>query len=123
MLTTLKIELLETSKEHVSINLIVCKNNLIGAKDSDGGSPVSQPKFWTQEHRDGWPRTLAQEDCDVWSRTVAKFDSGSPGRQSKHWAHEHTDGLFVKLKRERAELRDGLPGKIEKAVTDEQKTS
>ena len=38
MLTTLKIELLETSKEQLSMNLIVCKNNLMGAEDSDAGS-------------------------------------------------------------------------------------
>ena len=71
--------------------------------------------------RDGWPRKLAQENRDGLPRTVAKFDAGSPGRQSKHWAHELFDGLFGKLKRERAELRDGLPGKIEKVVTHEQK--
>ena len=74
-----------------------------------------------QEHRDAWPRKLAQEDRDGVPRTVPKFDAGSPGRQSKHWAHEHTDGLFGKLKRECAELRDGLPGKIEKVVTHEKK--
>ena len=39
----------------------------------------------------------------------------------KDGREEHTDGLFGKLKRERAELRDGIPGKIEKVVTDEQK--
>ena len=38
MLTTLKIELLETSKEQLSINLIVCKNKLMGAEDSDAST-------------------------------------------------------------------------------------
>ena len=53
---------------------------------------------------------------------------GAPGRQSKYWAHEHCDGLIgklegyrVNLKRERAELREGLPGKVEKVVTHERK--
>ena len=104
MLTTLKIELLETSKEQLSINLIACKNKLMGAGDSDAGSPGHQSKCRTQEHREGWPRKLqqedrdglprklAQEDRDGWPRTVAKFDAGSPERQSKHWAHEHCDG-------------------------------
>ena len=131
----------------MSINLIDCKNKLAGAEDSDAGSPGRQSKFWTQEHRDGLlrksqehrdglhrkltqedhdglPRKLAQEDRDGWRRTVAKFDTGSPGRQAKHWAHEHCDGFFGKLegyrvnfKRERADLREGLPGKIEKVVT------
>ena len=58
-------------------------------------------------NRDGWPRKLAQEDRDG-----SKFVAGSPERQSKHWAHEHIDGLFGKLKRERAELRDGLSGRL-----------
>ena len=58
MLTTLKIELLETSKEQLSTNLIVCKNNLMGAEDSEAGSLGRQSKFWTQEHRDGLPRKL-----------------------------------------------------------------
>ena len=38
MLTTLKIELLETSKEQLSIDLIVYKNKLMGAEDSDSDS-------------------------------------------------------------------------------------
>ena len=46
MLTTLKIEQLETSKEQLSINLIGCKNNLMGAEDSDASSPGRQ--FWTR---------------------------------------------------------------------------
>ena len=79
------------------------------------------PRKLAQEDRDEWPRKLAQEDRDGLPRTVAKFDAGSPGRQSKHWAHEQMDGLFGKLKGERAELREGLPGKMEKVVTHEQK--
>ena len=282
-LTTLKIELLETSKEQLSINLIDCKNKLMGAEDSDAGSPGRQSKYWTQEDpdafprgressdagspgrqskcwtqehrgglqrkqehrkrlprkqehreglprnfeqehreglqrklkqqhreglprkleqehrerlprnlkqehrerlprklkqehreglqrklkqqhreglprkfeqehrerlprnlkqehrerlpiklkqedREGWPRKLAQEDREGLPRTVEKFDAGSPERQSKHWAHDHCDRLFGKiegyrviLKRERAELREGLPGEYEKVVTHEQK--
>ena len=51
-----------------------------------------------------------------------QLENSTPGArcQSKHWAHEHCDGLFAKLegyrvnlKRERAELREGLPGKFE----------
>ena len=79
------------------------------------------------QHRERLPRKL-KEHRDALPRTVAIFDAGSLGRQSKHWAHEHCDGLFgkleryrVNLERERAELRDGLPGKIEKVVTLEQK--
>ena len=64
MLTTLKIELLETSKEQLSINLIDCENKLMGAEDSDAGSPGRQSKNWTQEHRDGLPRKLQQEHRD-----------------------------------------------------------
>ena len=251
-----EIELLETSKELLSTNLIDCKNKLMGAEDSDAGSPGRQSKCWPQEHREGLlrkqehreglqrkqehreglpkncnksivkdcrekfeqehreglprsfeqehreglprklkqehregrprklkqedgeglsrklaqkdreglprklaqkdreglprklaqkdreelprklaqedreglPTKLAQEDRDGLPRTVAKFDAGSPGRQSNHWAHEHIDGLFgklegyrVNLKRRRAELREGLRGKIEKVVTHEQK--
>ena len=56
MLTTLKIELLETSKEQLSINLIVCKNKLMGAENSDASSPGRQSKYWTHEYRDGLPR-------------------------------------------------------------------
>ena len=53
MLTTLKIELLETSKEQLSIYLIVCKNKLMGAEDPDAGSPGRQSKHWAHEHCDG----------------------------------------------------------------------
>ena len=55
MLTTLKIELSETSKEQLSMNLIVCKNNLMGAEDSDAGSRGRQSKYWTQEDPDASP--------------------------------------------------------------------
>ena len=95
----------------------------LAQEDHDG-----LPRKLAQEDRDGWPRNLIQEDRDGLPRTVAKFDARSPGRQSKHWAHEHCDGLFgklgryrVNLKSERAELREGLPGKMEKVVTHEQK--
>ena len=53
MLTTLKIELLETSKDQLSINLIDCKNKLMGAEDSDARSPGRQSKHWAHEHREG----------------------------------------------------------------------
>ena len=132
MLTTLKIELLETSKEQLSFKLIVfrcrpwCQSKYWKQEHGDGWPrKLAQedrdgwPRKLAQEDRDGWPRKLAQEDRDGYPRTVSKFDAGSPWRQSKHWAHEHTDGLFGKLKRERAEPRDGLPGKIETVVTDE----
>ena len=95
MLTTLKIELLETSKEQLSINLIVCKNNLMGAEDSDAGRGVNpstghkkilmrswtrrrasslgcQSKFLQQEHREGWPRKLVQEHREGWPRKLAQ---------------------------------------------------
>ena len=81
------------------------------------------PRKLAQEHHDGWPRKLTEEDRDGLPRTVAKFDAERPGRQCEHWTHVHIDGLFGKLKRERTELHDGLPGKIEKVVVDEQKTS
>ena len=55
MLTTLKIALLETSKEQLSINLIVCKNNLMGAEDSDAAVPERQSKYWAQEDPDASP--------------------------------------------------------------------
>ena len=75
-----------------------------------------------QEDRDGWPRKLAQEDLDEWPRKLAQEDyHGWPRKLAqKHWANEHIDGLFGKLRRKRAELRHGLPGKIEKVVTHEQ---
>ena len=79
MLTTPKIELLETSKEQLSINLIVCKNNLMGAEDSDAGSPGRQSKYWTQEDPDAFPS--------------GREDAFSPGRQSKNWTQEHREGL------------------------------
>ena len=72
MLTTLKIELLETSKEHLSINLIVCKNKLMGAEDSDAGSPGRQSKYLTQGDPDAFPS--GRENSDA----------GSPERQSKY---------------------------------------
>ena len=71
MLTTLKIELLETSKEQLSINLIICKNKLMGAENSYAGSPGRQSKYWTQEHRDGLPRKL-QEHRDGLPRKIAR---------------------------------------------------
>ena len=67
--------------------------------------------------RENWHNRIVM-DC---REQFQNSKPGAQGRQSKHWAHEHTDGLFGKLKRECAELRDGLPGKIEKVVTDEQK--
>ena len=73
MLTTLKIELLEISKEQLSINLIDCKNKLMGAEDSDAGSLGPQSKYWTQEHPDAFPRRRR------------KSDASSPRRQSKCW--------------------------------------
>ena len=95
----------------------------LAQEDRDGW-----PRKLAQEDRDGWPRKLAQEDRDGLPRIVAKFDAGTSGRQSKRWAHEHCGGRFgkflgyrVNLKRERAELREGLPGKIEKVVTHEGK--
>ena len=56
LLSTLKIELVESSKEQLSINLIDCENKLMGAEDSDAGSLGRQSKYWTQEHRDGLPK-------------------------------------------------------------------
>ena len=67
--------------------------------------------------RGNWHKKTVM-DC---REQLQNFDAGSPGRQSKHEAHEHVDGLFGKLKREGAEPRDGLPGKIEKVVMHEQK--
>ena len=91
MLTTLKIELLETGKEQLSTTLIVCKNELMGAEDSDAGSPGRQSKYWTQEHRDGLPRK-SQEHRD-----------GLPRK-----SQEHRDGL---PKEHHTEHREGLPRK------------
>ena len=91
------------------------------------------------DDRENWHKNMVMDGRESWHKKIvmggresshkkivmdireqfSKFDAGSPWRQSKHWAHEHTDGLFGKLKRERAEPRDGLPGKIEKVVTDE----
>ena len=79
MLTTLKIELLETSQEQLSSNLIVCKNNLMGAKNSDARSPGRQSKYWTQQDTDAFPS--------------GREDAGSPGRQSKYWTQEDADAF------------------------------
>ena len=86
------------------------------------------PRKLAQEDRDGWPRKLAQEDRDGLPRTVATFDAGPRGVNP---SAGHTNivmncsdnflGYRVNLKRERAELREGLPGKIEKVVTHEGK--
>ena len=182
MLTTLKIELFETSKEQLSINLIDCKNKLMGAEDLDAGSPGRQSKCWTQEHCEGLPRKQEHreglprnknivkdcrenksivKDCrENWHKNIVKdcrenwhMKIVTDGRENWHkkivtdgrenWhkkivtdcrehlqnsTQEHCDGLLgklegyrVNLKRERAELREGLPGKIEKVVTHEQK--
>ena len=59
MLTTLKIELMETSKEQLFINLIVSKDKLMGADDSDADSPGRQSKYWTREHREGYVTCLS----------------------------------------------------------------
>ena len=112
MLTTLKIELLETSKEQLSINLIVCKNNLMGAEDSDAGSPGRQSKCWTQEHsrkqehREGLPRNFEQADREGLPRKLQQEDrEGWP----RNLAQEHRDGWPRKLAQED---RDGWPGKL-----------
>ena len=96
MLTTLKIALLETSKEQLSINLIVCKNNLMGAEDSDAGSPERQSKYWAQEDPDASPS--------------GRRKRRQSGRQSKYWTQEHREGLPRKLQQEH---RDGLPRKLQ----------
>ena len=72
MLTTLKIELLETSKEQLFINLIVCKNNLMGAEDSDAGSSGRQSKYWTQEHRDGCQRKQEHREGLPRNKSIVK---------------------------------------------------
>ena len=101
MLTTLKIELLETGKEQLSNNLIVCKNKLMGAEDSDAGSPGRQSKYWTQEHRDGLPRKLRREHRDGLSRKLQQ---------------EHREGLPREQERReglpRKQERDGLPREL-----------
>ena len=72
MLTTLKTELLETSKEQLSINLIVCKNKLMGAEESDAGSPVRQSKCWTQENPDAFPSGRESSDAGSLGKTRHK---------------------------------------------------
>ena len=123
MLTTLKIELLETSKEQLSMNLIVCKNKLMGAKDSDAGSPGRQSKYWTQEYRDGLPRK--HEHRDGLPRKLQEHRDGLPRKLQEHRdglprkLQEHRDGLPRKLQEHRDELprkqqhRDGLPRKLQ----------
>ena len=55
ILTILKIELLETTHKHVSINLIVAKsiqNELMGEPKSDACSRGRQSKYWAHERRE-----------------------------------------------------------------------
>ena len=110
MLTTLKIELLETSKEQLSMNLIVCKNMLMGAEDLDAGHSGRQSKCWTQEHRDGLPRK-SQEHRDGLLRKSQEHRDGLPRKLQEHRdglprkLQEHRDGL----RRKSQEHRDGLP--------------
>ena len=112
MLTTLKIELLETSKEKLSINLIDCKNKLMGAEDSDAGSPWRQSKCWTQEHREGFPRNLAQEDREGWPRNLAQEDrEGWP----RKLAQDYREGWPRKLAQEH---REGWPRKLAQEITE-----
>ena len=63
MLTTLKIELLETSKDHVSMNLIVCENNLIGTRrfrrwQSGRVNPNSGHKKIVMDGRENWHKKI-----------------------------------------------------------------
>ena len=100
----------------------------LAQEDHDGW-----PRTLAQEDRDGWPRKLAQEDCDGWPRKLAQEDcDGWPRKLAQEdrdgWprklAQEDRVGLprtIAKLKRERTDLRDGSPGKIEKVVMHEQK--
>ena len=75
--------------------------------------------------RENWNKNIMMDGRENWHKKIVvdyreQLQNStwlSSGRQSKHWAHEHIDGMFGKLKRERAELRDGMPGKIEKVVT------
>ena len=91
MLTTLKIELLEPSKEQLSTDLIVCKNKLMGAEDSDVGSPGRQSKYWTQEHRDEY-----QENKNI----VMDY-------------RENCKNIVMEYQRKLQEHRDGVPRKQE----------
>ena len=128
-MTTLKIELLETSKEQLSINLIDCKNKLMGAEDSDASSPGRQPKYVTQEdpdafqdekvptlavrgvnqmleHREGLQRKLQKEHREGLPR---KLQQEHRERLPRKLQQENRDGLR-KLKQEH---REGLPRKLQ----------
>ena len=73
MLTTLKIEQLETSKEVLSIDLIVCKNNLMGAEDSNAGSPGRHSKYLTREDPDAFPS--GREDASISGASIQVLDT------------------------------------------------
>ena len=109
MLTTLNIELLETSKEQLSINLIDCKNKLMGAEDSDAGSPRRQSKYWTQEDPDAFPRRRESSDAGSPGRIVKDFEQEHREALPRNFDQEHREGLPRKLKQQHC---DGWPRKL-----------
>ena len=92
MFTTLKIELLESTHQHVSVNLIVATSVQNGC----------QSKCWAQEHRERLPRNFEE------------YHEGLPRNFEGHRESlpRSFEGHRGRLTRERAEVCVGLPGKV-----------
>ena len=108
MLTTLKME--QLSKQARNINLLVCKNKLMGAEDSDASSPGRQSKYRTQEHRDGLPRKLHRDIVMDYRENCKNIVM-----DCRRKLQEHRDGLPRKLQQED---RDGWPRKLQQEDRD-----
>ena len=91
------------------------------------------PEIWHKkivtDGRENWHKKIVMDGRENWHKKIV-----TDGRENWHkkivmdgrgkLAQEDHDGLprtIAKLKRERTDLRDGLPGKIEKVVMHEQK--
>ena len=79
--------------------------------------------------RENWHKKIMMDGRENWHKRIVMYcreqlQKSTLGARGVNPIIGHTTilmGLFGKLKRERAELRDGLLGKVEKVVTDEQK--
>ena len=95
------------------------KRTMKSRRRDDAGRPGRQSKCWTQEQREGSPKTVAKFDAGsqelqskYWTdgqgesaqgnrerepKAVAKFEIGNQGIQSKCWTQEYRDGVMGKM--------------------------
>ena len=117
MLTTLKTEQMETSREQLSSNLIDCKNKLINAEDSDAAVRDGNP---STGHKKILMHSREDEKILMHSRADEKVPTPAVRGVNPSAGHkkivmdcrenkEHREGLPRKLAQEH---RDGLPRKL-----------